>query len=487
MKKSILRIAGFAAVAAFFCVMCGDSGLGKSPNNDGVVDGFTDMFKESDPCAANPSAAGCQGDPCVKNPQSSPSCPGYDMCIANPQSSPSCPGYNLCIANPSAVECQGDPCVANPQSSPSCPGYDMCVANPSAAECQGAPVYYNLAIAVSPVGAGATTPAAGAHQYLSGASVAVTATPASGWTFSRWEGDAAGTNATASVVMSGNKSVTAVFVETSAQITYYRLTTGTSEGGSVSPPTGDYPEGTIVTVTATPADGWVFVRWENSTTETTNPITVEMNSNKSRIAIFVKQTYKITFNANGGTGTVPSAQTVNAGSSITLPSGGGLTRSGYAFGGWNTNTGGTGVNYSAGSSYTVTGNVTLYAKWDAVAPVVEYYCQWGGSTIGCVQLGGAPNAIDPDSENGFTYRKQCETYAYGFSTSPTCAGITVPATEYYCDYGSSAKPNCWMMRNQNAMNPDDPGNTFGQSCAAYGTKITCKGSDRPQDGTCCAH
>jgi uncharacterized repeat protein (TIGR02543 family) len=76
--------------------------------------------------------------------------------------------------------------------------------------------------------------------------------------------------------------------------------------------------------------------------------------------------YTVTFAINGGTGTTPSAQTVNSGTAITLPSGSGLTRSGYNFDGWNTNADGTGTNYSAESSYTVTGNVTLYAKWEPV-------------------------------------------------------------------------------------------------------------------------
>jgi len=75
-------------------------------------------------------------------------------------------------------------------------------------------------------------------------------------------------------------------------------------------------------------------------------------------------TYTVTYNANGGSGTLPAAQTVQSGSVITLPNGSGLTRSGFTFGGWNTNSSGTGTNYNAGTSYTVTANVTLYAKWD---------------------------------------------------------------------------------------------------------------------------
>jgi uncharacterized repeat protein (TIGR02543 family) len=80
------------------------------------------------------------------------------------------------------------------------------------------------------------------------------------------------------------------------------------------------------------------------------------------------QTFTVSFNVNGGSGTAPAAQTVNAGSSILLPSGSGLTRSGFTFNGWNTNTAGTGTNYPAGSSFAPTANITLYARWISSGP-----------------------------------------------------------------------------------------------------------------------
>ncbi|MDR0325315.1 MAG: InlB B-repeat-containing protein, partial [Oscillospiraceae bacterium] len=67
-----------------------------------------------------------------------------------------------------------------------------------------------------------------------------------------------------------------------------------------------------------------------------------------------------TYNANGGT-VSPASQTVNAGSSVTLPT---PTRSGYTFSGWSTNQSGSG---KVNSPYTVNGNVTLYAGWTAAA------------------------------------------------------------------------------------------------------------------------
>jgi uncharacterized repeat protein (TIGR02543 family) len=73
--------------------------------------------------------------------------------------------------------------------------------------------------------------------------------------------------------------------------------------------------------------------------------------------------YTVTFNINGGSGTVPVNQTVYNGTEITLPGGSGLSRNNYAFVGWNTNNLGTGTTYYAGSSFTVSSDVSLYAKW----------------------------------------------------------------------------------------------------------------------------
>ncbi len=70
----------------------------------------------------------------------------------------------------------------------------------------------------------------------------------------------------------------------------------------------------------------------------------------------------ITFNANGGSGTVPSAISTYVGVANTIPSNS-LTRTGYTFNGWNTASNGSGTAYATGSTITPSGNVTLYAQW----------------------------------------------------------------------------------------------------------------------------
>jgi len=97
-----------------------------------------------------------------------------------------------------------------------------------------------------------------------------------------------------------------------------------------------------------------------------SPVVKENGDNGGEIVVPEpnEQAFTVTFDANGGSGTVPTAQTANSGSSITLPSGSGLSRVGYTFAGWNTSAAGTGTNYNAGAAFTVNSNVTLYAKWN---------------------------------------------------------------------------------------------------------------------------
>jgi uncharacterized protein (TIGR02145 family)/uncharacterized repeat protein (TIGR02543 family) len=112
-------------------------------------------------------------------------------------------------------------------------------------------------------------------------------------------------------------------------------------------------------------------------------------------------TYTVTFNSNGGNGTTPNALTADAGYSLTLPSGSGLSRNGYTFGGWNTNSSGTGSTYSAGSNYTPSGNVTLYAKWDAVY-TVTFSVNGGSGTEPSVQTVNAGTSITLPSDGGLS-------------------------------------------------------------------------------------
>ena len=74
-------------------------------------------------------------------------------------------------------------------------------------------------------------------------------------------------------------------------------------------------------------------------------------------------THTITYNANGGTGTMTGGKTAHgAGYVITAN---GFTNSGHSFTGWNTAANGSGTPYAAGATIpNVQGDITLYAQWN---------------------------------------------------------------------------------------------------------------------------
>jgi M6 family metalloprotease-like protein len=72
--------------------------------------------------------------------------------------------------------------------------------------------------------------------------------------------------------------------------TQYTLTVTAGEGGSVSTEGGTYDEGTEITITATPNDGYEFIGWEGSDSDS-NSLTVTLNGDTSVQAIFLPETF----------------------------------------------------------------------------------------------------------------------------------------------------------------------------------------------------
>lgn len=88
------------------------------------------------------------------------------------------------------------------------------------------------------------------------------------------------------------------------------------------------------------------------------------------ITIPARASHTISYNANGGTGTIGNQTKYYSDSGETayyetLSDGTGFTRNGYKLVGWNTAIDGSGTAYSLGEIYTVNGTtaVTLYAQW----------------------------------------------------------------------------------------------------------------------------
>jgi uncharacterized repeat protein (TIGR01451 family)/uncharacterized repeat protein (TIGR02543 family) len=129
--------------------------------------------------------------------------------------------------------------------------------------------------------------------YEDGTVVTLTATSATGSTFTGWSGDCTGTGLTCDVTMDAARSATATFTLDTHELTVTKDGTGT--GGVASSPAGidcgatcsaTYAHGTVVSLTATPAAGSVFAGWSGDCTGTANPFDITMDAARSCNATF---------------------------------------------------------------------------------------------------------------------------------------------------------------------------------------------------------
>jgi len=196
---------------------------------------------------------------------------------------------------------------------------------------------------------------------------AATLTPEVDYTAAYTNNTDIGTNAAVTITGAGNYagSTGSVHFTIGRTVTIFDINGGTG----TTPPTQVINDSdSVITLpndSGFSRSGWVFDGWNTNANGTgTNYAAGASYLPNGGVTLYAKWLCVVTFDLNGATsGTTPAAQTISAGSVITLPGGTGLHKTNYTFGGWNTNASGKGTNYAAGASYTPTGSVTLYAKW----------------------------------------------------------------------------------------------------------------------------
>ena len=174
---------------------------------------------------------------------------------------------------------------------------DQCPELAGIASYQGCPAY-TLTVNANPSEGGSVSPSSGQHKH--GTTVSLTATPAAEYVFSSWSGDATGSTATTSVSMMSNKSVTANFVKKKYTLTLEvegegEITQEVIKQGAAT----DYNSGTVIKLTAKPAEEWEFVEWKGALTGTTNPQEITMTEAKTVTAVFIKKKYPLTVEVEG--------------------------------------------------------------------------------------------------------------------------------------------------------------------------------------------
>jgi uncharacterized repeat protein (TIGR02543 family) len=258
----------------------------------------------------------------------------------------------------------------------------------------------------------------------------------SGYILGGWNTNADGTginySAGSSYTVTGNATLYAKWVE------LYTITFNLNGGTGTTPTSQTAGSGSTITLPGgggLSKSGYIFGGWNTNADGTGETYSAGSSYTVTgNTTLYVKwvELYTITFNLNGGTGTTPASQTAGSGLTITLPGGEGLSKSGYIFGGWNTNTGGTGETYSAGSSYTVTGNTTLYVKWDT-AYTVTFNINGGTGTTPAAQTVSPGSTITLPGEGGFSRN------GYSFdvwNTDPSGTGTNYSAGSSYTVTGN---------------------------------------------------
>jgi uncharacterized repeat protein (TIGR02543 family) len=243
-------------------------------------------------------------------------------------------------------------------------------------------------------------------------------------------------------------------------VTTYTVTFdgSTPTSGSMSSQTAS--SATNLTSNGFSKTGFTFGGWATTSGGTTvaytNGQSYPFTSSVTLYAIWnAVATYTVTFDPNGGSGSM-SNQTASSATNLTANAYG---NSGYTFGGWATSSGSSTVAYANSASYPFTSSTTLYAIWTANPPApsswtVNFNSQGGTqfpsssyTANGCVNLPGTPVMT------GYTFVGwYVAPVANSLLSSPYCPGgsgnITLYAhwtpnnyTVTYNPQGGSAVPN----------------------------------------------
>ncbi|MBQ6781733.1 MAG: InlB B-repeat-containing protein [Treponema sp.] len=216
----------------------------------------------------------------------------------------------------------------------------------------------------------------------------------------------------------------------------YQVTFETNGGSEVA----GYRTATIESAPETSRDGYTFVSWyrDSALTQTVGfPLTLTGDT-----TFYAKwqQIYKVTFVTNGGSA-ITSHQTGYIESSPVT------TKTDASLEGWYTT-----ADFAEGSKvafpYTVTGDITLYAKWQAVQCTITYYAN--GATGGAVPESvsvdkGSSYAVSGNTGNlektGYAFTKwntraDGEGQGYSAGNTMTVTGDVALYAQWGVDYGS---------------------------------------------------
>ena len=138
-------------------------------------------------------------------------------------------------------------------------------------------ISYQVSVMASDGGSVSTT----GGIYELGSILTITATPNQGYEFIGWTGS---NETSMEITLEVNSNIELIANFQLIPIPEFTLDLSSGNGGTISGEGGIYKEGTEITITAVPDEGYSFLKWSNGSTE--NPLTITINSTQTISATF---------------------------------------------------------------------------------------------------------------------------------------------------------------------------------------------------------
>jgi len=154
---------------------------------------------------------------------------------------------------------------------------------------------FTLTTTASPGEGGTISPPSG--TYNKGEQITLQANPSEGWTFVRWEGDIDVSPSSVNLTMIRDYTVVAIFEKREYPLNITIEGHGTVEEEVLT--TKSYDHGTLVRLTAVPAEGWRFAGWSGDASGTGSTVVMTVDSEKNVTATFEMHEYPLTIHVEG--------------------------------------------------------------------------------------------------------------------------------------------------------------------------------------------
>ena len=329
---------------------------------------------------------------------------------------------------------------------------------------------FTVSVSATPSAGGTVS---GGGQYDYGQSCTVSATAASGYTFSEWteDGNQVSTNANYTFTVNSARTLVAHFTELQGDEYNVNVSANPSDGGTVTGG-GVFQAGASCTVTATANTGYTFANWtENgSVVSSSASYTFTVNANRTLVANFTAQSYTISVSANPSAGgSATGGGTYHYGETCTVSA---TPNTGFTFVNWREN--GSFVSSDAEYSFVVNGDRTLVAHFATQAPneytITVTTDPTNGGTVsgGGTYQEGQSCTVTATASSGYTFTNWTENGTQ-VSTDANYT-FTVTGNRNLVAHFEAHAPNSYTITI--TLNPTDGGTVTGAGTYLEGETCT---------------